>query len=233
MSETLPKSENPEREGRILDAAARLIMHYGYDKTTVSDIAQEAGISKGAIYLHFDSKEALFEALLWREMERYTTVWIERLEADPMGGTFAGIYKNTLYAMQSSPLMMALFRRDRRVLGAYARKETSGFALKTESNVALLKMMQAAGAVRQDIKPEIVAHIMNMLAYGLVSMDEVVPVTDIPAFEDIIEGIADILDRALSTGENAEAGKQIVLQMIQAARQQFDAIKHLEKSPEA
>lgn len=225
MSEDKPKADNPDREGRILDAASRLIMHYGYDKTTVSDIANEAGISKGAIYLHFESKETLFEALLLREMERYTVVWIERLEADPLGGTFAGIYKNTLYAMQSSPLMMALFRRDRRILGAYARKETAGFALKTESNVMLLKMMQSVGAVRQDIKPEIVAHIMNMLAYGLVSMDEVVPVDDIPPFEDIIEGIADLLDRALSTGENAEAGKQVVLQMIQAARQQFATIK--------
>ncbi len=223
MSEDRTKSDNPERETRILDAASRLMMHYGYDKTTVSDIAQEAGISKGAIYLHFASKDDLFEALLRREMERYTAVWIERLEADPLGGTFAGIYKNTLYAMQSSPLMMALFRRDRRVLGAYARKESSGFALKTESNIALLKMMQSVGAVRQDIKPEIVAHIMTMLSYGLVSMDEVVPVDDIPPFEDIIEGIADLLDRALSTGDNAEAGKQIVLQMIQAASQQFAA----------
>lgn len=233
MSEDRIKSDNPEREQRILDAASRLIMHYGYDKTTVSDIAQEAGISKGAIYLHFASKEDLFEALLLREMERYTAVWVERLENDPMGGTFAGIYKNTLYALQASPLMMALFRRDRRVLGAYVRKEASGFALKTQTNTALLKMMQDAGAVRKDVKPEVVAHIINMLAYGLVSMDEVVSVEAIPPLEDLIEGIADILDRALNTGENTEAGKQIVLQIVAAARQQFAAMKHPEKPAEA
>ena len=56
-----------EREQRILDAASRLIAHYGYDKTTVSDVAREAGVSKGAIYLHWKSKTALFEALLFRE----------------------------------------------------------------------------------------------------------------------------------------------------------------------
>ena len=58
---------NQERADRILDAASKLIVHYGYDKTTVSDIAREAGVSKGAIYLHWASKDDLFEALIFRE----------------------------------------------------------------------------------------------------------------------------------------------------------------------
>lgn len=56
--EKAPKSENKPREKRILQATARLLMRYGYDKMTMSDIATEAGISKGAIYLHYTSKEA-------------------------------------------------------------------------------------------------------------------------------------------------------------------------------
>ena len=43
----MAKSDNKEREQRILDAAAELFVHYGYDKTTVSDIARQAGVSKG------------------------------------------------------------------------------------------------------------------------------------------------------------------------------------------
>ena len=65
------KSNNAEREERILDAAAELFIHFGYDKTTVSDIASEAGISKAAIYLHFKSKDDLLEALILRETEAY------------------------------------------------------------------------------------------------------------------------------------------------------------------
>jgi AcrR family transcriptional regulator len=41
----------------ILDAADRLIAHYGYKKTTIDDVAREAGIGKGTIYLYFKSKE--------------------------------------------------------------------------------------------------------------------------------------------------------------------------------
>lgn len=47
----------------ILDAADRLIGLYGYRKTTVDDIAQEAGVGKGTIYIYFESKEDV--ALSW------------------------------------------------------------------------------------------------------------------------------------------------------------------------
>ena len=83
----MAKSDNEEREQRILDAAASLFTHFGYDKTTVSDIASEAGVSKGAIYLHFDSKEMLFEGLLTREMWVFSEVWLDSLQSDPDGGT--------------------------------------------------------------------------------------------------------------------------------------------------
>jgi AcrR family transcriptional regulator len=43
----------------ILDAAERLFEQYGYRKTTVEEIAQEARIGKGSVYLHFQSKEDL------------------------------------------------------------------------------------------------------------------------------------------------------------------------------
>ena len=41
----------------ILDAADRLLARYGYKKMTVDDLAADAGIGKGSVYLHFSSKE--------------------------------------------------------------------------------------------------------------------------------------------------------------------------------
>jgi len=41
----------------ILDATDRLLARFGYRKMTVEDIAAEAGIGKGTVYLHFNSKE--------------------------------------------------------------------------------------------------------------------------------------------------------------------------------
>jgi AcrR family transcriptional regulator len=47
----------------ILEATDRLIRRYGYKKTTVEDIAGEAGISRGTVYLYFKCKEEI--ALSW------------------------------------------------------------------------------------------------------------------------------------------------------------------------
>jgi AcrR family transcriptional regulator len=41
----------------ILDAADRLLARFGYRKMTVDDLAADAGIGKGSVYLHFSSKE--------------------------------------------------------------------------------------------------------------------------------------------------------------------------------
>lgn len=45
---------------QVLDAASRLFLHYGFKKTTMDEIAGRVGISKGALYLHFKSKEEIF-----------------------------------------------------------------------------------------------------------------------------------------------------------------------------
>lgn len=47
----------------ILKAARRLLLHYGPAKTTVADIAREAHIGVGTVYLEFTSKNAIVEAL--------------------------------------------------------------------------------------------------------------------------------------------------------------------------
>ncbi len=52
-----------ERRSQILDAARRLLRHYGPQKTTIADIAREADVGVGTVYLEFDSKEAIVEEL--------------------------------------------------------------------------------------------------------------------------------------------------------------------------
>jgi len=54
----------------ILDAADRLLARYGYRKMTMDDIAQEVGIGKGTIYLHFKSKEEIALARVDRIVDR-------------------------------------------------------------------------------------------------------------------------------------------------------------------
>lgn len=54
------------RPDELLDAALDLFIEFGFTQTRVDDIARRAGISKGAVYLYFPSKEAIMEALVRR-----------------------------------------------------------------------------------------------------------------------------------------------------------------------
>lgn len=53
----------------IIAAADRLLARYGYRRMTVEDIAREANIGKGTIYLHFPSKEAVILAVINRHID--------------------------------------------------------------------------------------------------------------------------------------------------------------------
>lgn len=49
---------------RILDSAVELFSEHGYGETGLADVLQLAGVSKGAFYYHFDSKEAVATAII-------------------------------------------------------------------------------------------------------------------------------------------------------------------------
>ena len=69
----------------IIAAADRLLARYGYRRMTVDDIAREADIGKGTIYLHFPSKEAVILAVINRHIES-TLEALRKLAAGPGPG---------------------------------------------------------------------------------------------------------------------------------------------------
>ncbi len=58
------------KRAAILDAALRLFSQYGYRRTSIDDIARDAEIAKGTVYLSFRSKEEIFRALCESLIER-------------------------------------------------------------------------------------------------------------------------------------------------------------------
>ena len=63
----MARNKHPEQTVQlILDTATRLFLQKGYDKTTLQDIIDATGLSKGAIYHHFASKEAIIIAVVDR-----------------------------------------------------------------------------------------------------------------------------------------------------------------------
>ncbi len=62
--------QDTRKRRQILDGAYRIFMQQGFDATSMGDIAREAGVSKGTLYVYFDSKERLFQELVREEKAR-------------------------------------------------------------------------------------------------------------------------------------------------------------------
>src|SRR3954452_9220816 len=61
---------DPVKRQQIIEGARRVFIEMGFDAASMNDITRAAGVSKGTIYVYFENKEELFEALI--EEERQT-----------------------------------------------------------------------------------------------------------------------------------------------------------------
>ena len=70
VKKTPPKIQNLNTEERILNQSIRLFLEKGYHGTSIDDITQAVGLTKGALYWHFKSKEDLLRRII-EEYERH------------------------------------------------------------------------------------------------------------------------------------------------------------------
>lgn len=71
-----------ERQAELIDCAQALFLTRGYERTTINDVIEAAGLSKGAFYHHFRAKEDLLAALAAR-FARESIALVAEVQADP------------------------------------------------------------------------------------------------------------------------------------------------------
>lgn len=74
----MPYAKSEKSVAQIVGAATRVLARQGYARTSLLDIAREAGMSKGALHYHFPSKETLVSRVLERALE---TIALRTLQA--------------------------------------------------------------------------------------------------------------------------------------------------------
>lgn len=94
MAEPAPESRT--KADAILSAAQRLFTQFGFRRTSIDDIAREAGIAKGTVYLYFDGKEAVFRAMQARNLAE---VEVACDAAEAAGGSFGDRLRWVLEAL--------------------------------------------------------------------------------------------------------------------------------------
>lgn len=161
-----------ERRGTILEAGGRLFGAYGYEATTVEEVAAAAGVTKPIVYRHFGSKEGLYLAIL--ERHRHDLPSFAAEGGLPGGGgpsgaieieTLRRILSNWLQYVESHSYAWRMLFWDtgggteiekfRRVVSAQAR-EVLAALIRTHS--------------RQPIAPEEVEPLAELMRSGMASL---------------------------------------------------------------
>jgi AcrR family transcriptional regulator len=223
------KSKRVSRSGRarqevradaILDAASELIQRWGYNKTTVDDIARKAGVAKGTIYLHWNTRDDLFQALMARETRVITEDIQQRIANDPEGATLHGSTKHSLLASAQYPLMKAVLLRDSDMLGkwGHSQQETGAYEQRINGYRGLLELMRKAGLVRTDMEVREQLYLLSILSIGMLISDEV-KLRDEEAVEVIAETIKRTLELPSPTNEAlADVSREFNSYMEQVVR---------------
>ena len=102
------QQRSEETRTKIMDSAVKLFSSRGYNASSVDDICKEAGISKGAFYHHFESKQMLFLALLDGWLKTNDNA-IEASKDQTVPETFMGITEAFPYIFKTAGDNLPMF----------------------------------------------------------------------------------------------------------------------------
>lgn len=163
------------RTERVLDAAAELLLRWGYQKVTIDEIARRAGIGKGTVYLHFPNKDALFLTLLLRAQRRSAAALLAEIEADPANALLSRVVSLVYLAVSADPVLRALYLGDAAVLGRLVHEATETLgdlaAERARSVREHLRVLRDAGAVRTDLDLDAQFHVLQAVSTGFFFVD--------------------------------------------------------------
>ncbi|MDN5915797.1 MAG: TetR/AcrR family transcriptional regulator [Pseudonocardia sp.] len=162
--------DSDERADRVLDAAAELLLRWGYRRVTIEDVARRAGIGKGTVYLHFRTKDAMFLTVLLRSQRRLFADLADRMEADPTIALPWRMVRVLYDVLGSDDVARALYMGDSEVLGRLAQEAagTIGELSRRRDDAVRehFRLLRAAGLVAADLTLDEQVHSFGAVSAG-------------------------------------------------------------------
>jgi AcrR family transcriptional regulator len=198
MPRAFTDAERSAIRGRLVAAGQDLFARRGIRATTVEQLARAAGISKGAFYFFYPSKEALFFAIVEEVEEEIQGRLVEQVMEDP-GEALRHLLRFALAARDENPLFdVATSEEAVAVLRTMSQEEQDRFLRRdVEMTQALAERLESAG-VRVAASPSILAGLLRALVF--VGMHR----EDIGA--DVVPAVEDFLVETLSQALAGAAG---------------------------
>ena len=138
----------------MLDAAAELLVRWGYRRVTIEDVAAHAGIGKGTVYLHFHTKEALFLTALLRGYRSVVAGIVDRMRADSDEVLPGRMVRSLFVALLSDPVARPVYFGDTEMLGRLAKEAQNTLGPLRQRGIELnrshFQLLRDAGLLRTD-----------------------------------------------------------------------------------
>lgn len=170
MTQSTQEPETRLRANRILDAAAELLLKHGYKRVTVEDIASQAGVGKGTVYLHWKTKNDVFAMVLLRDAVTLIRTLLDAMRADPQEILLHRISRTSFLEIMRQPLSRALYTGDVEILGALAKSKTPGFhdlqLFGRQIDESYNSVMRSHQLLRGDIDPTSQRYAINATSRG-------------------------------------------------------------------
>lgn len=150
-----------------LDAAKASILDIGWRRTTLTEVARRAGVSRMTIYRHWDDRERLLADLMTREwvaiLERASA---NSQEHESLDG-FIDLALNVVEGLRRNPLLRRILELDPEMVMPYILQRT-GRSQKAmlELLEARIRLVQASGQMRAG-EPEVLARTVALMLEGL------------------------------------------------------------------
>lgn len=159
--------QGPDKRTRLLDAALELFETRGFDGVSVPEIARQAGVATGTLYLYFKDKGALVNALYRRWKGAYNAQVLEALPpATPPRRAFSFYWQRMMNFAQDHPRAMRFM--DLHHHGAYLDDDSRAMSRDyRDAAEAFVRAARDAGAIR-DLDPMLIVSLMWGAAAGLV-----------------------------------------------------------------
>ncbi len=175
MPRAFTPTETDTIRERLLTTAADSFVRRGLRGTTVEALADEVGISKGAFYAFYPSKEALFRAVVERHEARSHAEIEAAVRRDPAHGVDT-LLGTALGAARTSPLVeVAMSAEGRRLLRAMTPPEQEAFLRRDEVLVRRVLDVLAAAGVELQVSPTLLLGLLRSLVFLGWHRDDVGP----------------------------------------------------------
>ena len=153
-------------EDGVLDAARACVLDVGFRRTTLTDVARRAGVSRMTLYRRYPDLEAVFAALMTREFGRL----VARAGADAEGGTgrerMVAMVVHGARSLAEDPLFVRLLDVDPELLLPYVTRRLGGMQ-RIAVAAGAVALTGADGSVR-DADPEVLSAGVELIARGFV-----------------------------------------------------------------